>query len=80
MRRCVQALQEEEPLWAAIHRNVYGGDDDKEAAAKLLTAYVLRCGAPSRLPHERLSPMHASDSVPVARERFRRCLHSADKS
>lgn len=80
LNRCpVQALQGEEPLWVAIHRNVYGGDDDKQGAAKLLTAYILRYAprgspavpAPSTLP----CPLHLRHRPPGRTHAIRPQLH-----
>jgi hypothetical protein len=57
---CLQALKGEEPLWQAVHRNVYGQESGKEPAAKLLSDYILRCSSltcmhPMHLP----TPLHA---------------------
>ena len=42
-RAAVQALAEGgEPLWKVVHRNVYGEEDNKKAAAKKLTTLLLR--------------------------------------
>ena len=46
----LQALGGDEPMWAALHRNVYGGEEGKQEAAKLLTAYITRCASKRRRP------------------------------
>eukprot|EP00892_Ulva_mutabilis_P008591 jgi/Ulvmu1/6103/UM027_0081.1 len=57
-----RALAGDEQLWEALHRNAYGGEDGKQAAAKLLSAYITR--------QQKCLEMTDSDALIRGRVRF----------